>query len=138
MIVPDTSVWVDYLRAGSFPPSQRTSSSKAEDLDSLIRQEQILTCGPVVAEVLAGARGGQRDELAKQLGAQPWIDISRADWLKIGHIAAKLQETGQTTPLVDIQIAVCAAHAKAELWTLDHDFERIAGALDGLRLRVFD
>jgi predicted nucleic acid-binding protein len=92
----------------------------------------------VVAELLAGARGRQRSELAEQLGTQPWINLKHSDWLTIGHTAAKLQERGQTTPLIDVQIAVCAVIAKAELWTLDRDFERIVEALDGLRVRVFE
>jgi hypothetical protein len=33
--------------------------------------------------------------------------------------------------------AHCAVRAKAELWTLDHSFERIGEALEGLRVRVF-
>lgn len=49
-------------------------------------------------------------------------------WLTIGHTAAKLQERGQTTPLIDVEIAVCAVTAEAEPWTLDRDFERIAEA----------
>jgi predicted nucleic acid-binding protein len=138
VILPDTSLWVEYLRAGPSPPSQSENASPAADLDAPIQQEQVLTCGPVVAELLAGARGNQRNELAEQLGTQPWIDLKRTDWLTIGHTAAKLQERGQTTPLIDIQIAVCAVNAKAELWTLDRDFERITEALDGLRIRVLE
>ncbi len=137
MILPDTSVWIEYLRSGPSSPGPGGSASAAEELDPLIKHEQIVTCGPVVAELLAGARGQQRVELAEQLGAQPWVDLKRADWLTMGHVAAKLAERGQTTPLVDVQIAVCSVKAKAELWTLDHDFERIADALDGLRVRVF-
>jgi predicted nucleic acid-binding protein len=138
VILPDTSVWIDYLRAT--PSSSRTSASAspAEELDALIQEEQIVTCGPVIAELMAGARGRQRDELAQQLGAHPWIDIKHADWLAVGHAAASLQERGQMTPLIDIQIAVCAVGAKAELWTLDRDFERIAESLGDLRIRIFE
>ncbi len=138
MILPDTSVWVEYFRA--VPSSSRASvgTSPAEELDALIEHEQVVTCGPVIAELMAGARGRQRDKLAEQLGAQPWIELKRSDWLTVGHTAARLQERGQMTPLVDIQIAVCANRAKAELWTLDRDFERIAEALDGLRIQVFE
>jgi predicted nucleic acid-binding protein len=137
VILPDTSVWIDYLRA---TPSSRTglSASPAEELDTLIQDEQIVICGPIIAELMAGARGRQRDELAQQLGAHPWIDIKHADWLAVGHAAATLQERGQMTPLIDIQIAVCAISAKAELWTLDRDFERIAENLDDLRIRIFE
>jgi predicted nucleic acid-binding protein len=137
VILADTSIWVEYLRTGPPPPSEGESESPAEALDAAIQQEQVLTCGPVAAELLAGARGRQRDKLAEQLGAQPWVDLKRSDWLTIGHTAAKLRERGQMTPLIDVQIALCAVTAEGELWTLDHDFERIAGVLDGLRVRVF-
>jgi predicted nucleic acid-binding protein len=139
VILPDTSIWVEYLLATPPSPGQRKGHpSPAEALDAGIEQEQVLACGPVVAELLAGARGPQRDELSKQLGGQPWIDLKRSDWLTVGQTAAKLRERGQTTPLIDIQIAVCAVLAEAELWTLDHDFERIAESLDGLRVRMFE
>lgn len=82
--------------------------------------------------------GNSATRSAAQLGAQPWIDLKRGDWLAMGHTAAKLQERGQTVPLIDVQIAMCAVGAQAELWTLDRDFERIVEALDGLRVRVFE
>jgi predicted nucleic acid-binding protein len=141
VILADTSVWVEYLRsAPSSAPSRegRSSASPAEALDARIEQEQVMTCGPVVAELLAGARGPQRDELAVLLGAQPWIDLGHGDWLTVGQTAAELRERGHTTPLIDVQIAVCATLAEAELWTLDGDYERIAQSLDGLRVRLFD
>lgn len=138
MILPDTSVWVEYLRARPSTRRKRGGVSPAEELDRVIQQEQALTCGPIVAELLAGARGDQRDDLAEQLRAQPWIDLKRADWLTVGHVAGKLQQEGKTTPLVDVQIAVCAVNAQAELWTRDSDFERIATILDSLRVRLFE
>ncbi len=138
MILPDTSIWVDYLRAERSPPSGHKGVSPAADLEQLIQEKEILTCGPIVSELLAGARGPHRDELAEQLKSQPWIDLKRADWLTVGHAAARLQEKGETTPLVYIQIAVCAISAKAELWTRDHDFERITKAIDNLYIRLFE
>jgi predicted nucleic acid-binding protein len=137
VILPDTSVWVEYLRAERNSGAGRTPSP-ADELDGMIEREQVVTCGPVIAELLAGARGPQRDQLAEQLGAQPWVELRRSDWLTIGHTAGQLRERGQTTPLIDIQIAVCAVDADAELWTRDSDFERVAEALDGLRVRMFE
>jgi len=138
VILPDTSVWVEYLRAEPRSAEAGARVSAAEELDGKIELEQVVTCGPVIAELLAGVRGRQRDQLAEQLGAQPWTEIRRSDWLTVGHTAARLQERGQTTPLIDIQIAVCAVNADAELWTLDGDFERVAEILDGLRIRMFE
>jgi predicted nucleic acid-binding protein len=138
VILPDTSLWVEYLRDAPPAPSAGSRTSVVDQLDQMIEHEQVLTCGPVVAELMAGARGRQRDQIAEQLGAQPWIELRRSDWMTVGDAAARLRELGQTTPLVDIQIAVCALKAKAELWTLDHDFERIADALDDLQLRMLE
>ena len=137
MILADTSVWVEYLRAGPSPEGPSENHSLCDELDELISQQQILTCGPVLAELLAGARGPQREELERQLSAQPWIDLKHADWLTVGRIAAKLQRRGQTIPLLDVQIAVCAVKGEAQLWTLDRDFERIAQDLEGLNVRIF-
>lgn len=144
MTLPDTSVWVEYLRAApaAGPASERdrpgdAEISAADALDELIERDAVLTCGPVVAELLAGARGRGREELAEQMRAQPWVELSRSDWLTVGHTAARLREKGHTTPLLDVQIAVCAVTADAELWTRYGDFERIAQSLDGLRVRRF-
>jgi predicted nucleic acid-binding protein len=136
VILPDTSVWVEYLRA-SPGASPAGAAAAAAELDEAISAEHVATCGPVVAELLAGVRAAQQQELARQLAAQPFIDLRRSDWIHVGHTAALLRERGHTTPLIDVQIAVCAASADAELWTLDRDFERIAAASPELRVRVF-
>jgi predicted nucleic acid-binding protein len=131
-------VWVEYLRAESPAPRKSPRQSPVEALDASLEQEQVMMCEPVAAELLAGARGPQREALTAQLRAQPWIELRYADWLAIGEAAAELGERGQTTPLIDVQIALCAVIAEAELWTRDRDFERVAAVLDGLRLRLFE
>jgi predicted nucleic acid-binding protein len=151
MVLPDTSVWIDYLRAqgsaGAVPAGAAPAGaaeqadgvedlSPADELDLLIERQEVVTCGPVVAELVAGTRGSQRESLATQLAAQPWVDLKRSDWPIVGQTAARLRERGETVPLIDVQIAVCAVLGDAQLWTCDHDFERIARTLDGLRLRM--
>ncbi|MHB1539065.1 MAG: PIN domain-containing protein [Solirubrobacteraceae bacterium] len=133
MVLPDTSAWIEYLRAER---ERGEARSLADQLDVLIEQQQVLTCGPVAAELIAGARGAQREGLAAQLAGLPWVELKRSDWLTVGQTAAELRERGETVPLIDIQIAVCAVDGDAELWTWDGDFERVARALDGLRLRL--
>ena len=49
MVLPDTSVWVDYSRRGARGPT----ASMRELLD----RGEVATCGPVAAELLAGADG---------------------------------------------------------------------------------
>jgi predicted nucleic acid-binding protein len=155
MVLPDTSVWIEYLRAdrsaaagtetsSGGPPGQELEGretpepSVADELDSVIERQQVLTCGPVVAELLAGARGRQRESLRAQLSTQPWIDLKRSDWLTVGDVAGKLRGRGEVVPLIDLQIAVCAVNGDAELWTCDRDSQRVVAALDGLRMRLFE
>lgn len=128
MILPDTSIWVNYLRPGSEP----VTSALAAALDN----GEVLACGPVVAELVAGARPGDRPSLLTALGGLPWADLDRRAWQSVGLLAAELRDRGAILPLTDLEIAVAAHGAGATLWTADRDFERVSAVLDGLDLRI--
>lgn len=125
-LLPDTSVWIDYLR-------DRDPATVAE-LDRHLERESVLICGPVMAELLAGTVPGQRDDLWLAIGSLPWAEIDQPSWRSIGEVANDLRRTGVSVPLTDIAIAVAAAGAEAELWTNDRDFERIQEVLPELEL----
>jgi predicted nucleic acid-binding protein len=125
-VLADTSVWVQYLRRGR--------SGKAARLDDLLAQGEVVVCGPVVAELVAGTPPAHRAELIALLNALPWADLGHAEWARIGEVAARLREQGITMALTDIEIAVAAVRVRAELWTRDADFTRIATVLDSLSL----
>ena len=65
---------------------------------------------------------------------------SLAGSLDIEDVSAELRRRdrqavrsrGSTTALTDIEIAISATAADAELWSFDSDFDRIAEALPGL------
>jgi predicted nucleic acid-binding protein len=124
MVLADTSIWVDYLRRGA--------SGRHSRLDSLLADGEVVLCGPVVAELLAGVADERRDELWRLLSSLPWAELGRLQWRSVGEVASKLRARGATTALTDIEIAVAAAHAGALLWSADRDFDRIAGDLPGL------
>jgi len=126
MVLPDTSVWVDYSRCGARGPT----ASMRELLD----RGEVATCGPVAAELLAGADGEVAERIWATLSSLPWVRLSATDWREIGHLAHRLRRAGRTLPLTDLAIAVAAARGGHSLWSLDSDFERIAPALDGLEL----
>lgn len=127
-LLPDTSVWVDYLRGGASGP--------AGELDGLLERGTVLVCGPVVAELLAGAAPAQRDELWMALGSLSWAEIDRAAWRQAGEVANDLRRSGTSVPLTDVVIAVACARSEATLWTNDRDFQRIREALPQLELRL--
>lgn len=125
-VLADTSVWVDYLRRGRTGRSAR--------LDDLLARGEVVLCGPVVAELVAGTAATRRAELIALLRSLPWADLRQPQWVQVGELAARLRDHGSTTALTNIEIAVAAVAADAELWTWDGDFARIAKVLDSLSL----
>jgi predicted nucleic acid-binding protein len=125
-VLPDTSVWVDYLR-GRDP-------AVVAALDSYLDRESVLICGPVVAELLAGTAPSQLEELWLAVGSLPWADLDRAGWREVGRVAGHLRRSGVSVAFTDVTIAVATVRSDADLWTRDRDFERIHQALPALRL----
>jgi Predicted nucleic acid-binding protein, contains PIN domain len=128
VVLPDTSIWVAFLRAGS--------SELTNELERLLDRNEVVVCGPVLAELIAGARAPDRPALLSTLGALPWADLGRREWQSVGLLAAELRGSGQVLPLTDVEIAVAAQAASAVLWTADRDFDRLRELVDGLQLRL--
>jgi predicted nucleic acid-binding protein len=126
-LVADTSVWVEYLRRGA--------RGWAAELDELLQRGEVLMCGPVLAELLAGLPSDRRSAFWVRWQALPWAELERSSWLRAGALAGDLRRRGATVPLTDIVIAVAAARAGAALWSADADFERLTGVMDDLTLR---
>jgi predicted nucleic acid-binding protein len=126
VVLPDTSVWVDFARRGS--------AGQAAGLRDLLDGGEISTCGPVAAELLAGAEGDVAERISATLASLPWADLSPAAWRDAGVAARRLRKTGQTVPLTDLAIAVAAARAGHVLWSFDADFRRIQPVIDDLVL----
>jgi predicted nucleic acid-binding protein len=125
-VLADTSIWVDYFR-GSEPA--------ATELDRLLAEEELVVCGPILAELVAGVAPAQREELWLALASLPFVELGRDAWARAGELANGLRSRGARVPLLDLLIAVAAVRAEAFLWTRDGDFERISEVLPDLRLR---
>jgi predicted nucleic acid-binding protein len=125
ILLRDTSGWVSFLREGS--------RGRAAALDGLLAAQEVVACGPVAAEILAGARAVQRSELWTLLSSLPWADLGRRQWHQVGEVAARLRAGGATVALTDVAIGVAAVAAAAQLWSWDRDFDRVAAVLPELR-----
>lgn len=126
MVLADTSVWVDFSRRGA--------RGDAAGLRALLDAGEVATCGPVTAELLAGAEGEVEERIWATLASLPWADLTPAGWRRAGAVARRLRRDGKGVPLTDLAIAVAAAEAGHSLWSFDADFARIAPVLDGLEL----
>ncbi|MDA8039154.1 MAG: PIN domain-containing protein [Actinomycetota bacterium] len=124
-VLADTSVWVEYLRRGKGSASAR--------LDDLLVAGEVLVCGPVVAELLAGAKSADRGRLWLLMTGLPWADLGSVQWQSVGETAARLRQRGETVALTDVEIAIAAIDSSARLWTRDSDFKRVRGVLPALQ-----
>lgn len=126
MILPDTSIWIDYSRRGS--------EGRAAVLGELLDAGEVATCGPVVAEILAGAEGEVEERMWMTLSSLPWAELDSESWRLAGTTARELRAAGQTVALTDLVIAVASSRGSHALWSLDVDFERIRSVLPALEL----
>jgi hypothetical protein len=125
VILPDTSIWIDAFR-GREPA--------ASTLDRLLGEGEILACGPILAELLAGTPRERRDELWLAVGSLPLAEVDYGAWGEAGERSYDLRGQGLSIPLMDVLIAVVSVRAGARLWTRDEDFDRIARAFPALEL----
>ena len=93
-LLPDTSVWVDYLRGRDV--------ATVEVLDGHLERESVLICGPVMAELLAGTAPQQRDDLWLAIGSLPWAAIDQPAWRSIGQVANDLRRAGVSVPELEL------------------------------------
>jgi predicted nucleic acid-binding protein len=128
MVLPDTSVWVDFSRRGA--------RGRASELRDLLDAGEVATCGPVVAELLAGAGENVEARMWQTLSSLPWVELTPGAWREVAAAAHQLRKAGRALPLTDLTIAVAAARGDHVLWTFDADFERIRTAVGGLRLHA--
>lgn len=89
-VLPDTSVWVEYLRLGD--------RGRAADLGGLLDERRVLACGPVVAEVLAGTRPPDQEPLGSLLAGLVWAELDHAAWRRVGQVAGGLRRAGRGFP----------------------------------------
>ena len=123
-VLPDTSIWIDYFRG----------REDAAGLDRLLQEETVVSCGPVVAELLAGAAPAQRSALWLAIGSLELVELDVTAWREAGEHARALREHGVTVPLLDLLVAVAAIRGGAVLWTRDADFDPISQLLPRLAL----
>ncbi|MGH2860992.1 MAG: PIN domain-containing protein [Solirubrobacteraceae bacterium] len=123
-VLADTSIWVEYLRRG------RSFQAR---LDDLLVAGEVVACGPVVAERLAGAKSPARGRLWLLLTGLPWAELGPVQWQSIGETSARLGERGESVALTDVEIAVAAVDSSSRLWTRDSDLKQVRAVLPALQ-----
>lgn len=120
-LLVDSSVWVEFFRGNPRVVAR---------LDAALEADRVAVCGPVLAEVLSGAR--TRAEFERLRSAFEGVDVLPEppdSWPRIAEARFALARRGTQAALVDLLIALTAAEARHTLLTRDTDFARIASAL---------
>lgn len=130
MVLVDTSVWVDFLRARSDPPWR-------DHLAGLLRRDEVSIVAPVAAELLYGVRGERERRVVLELaGAVRHAPLDASTWLAAGDLGRSWRERGRTLSLVDALLVVVARRDGTPLWSLDGDFDALEQAGEVVRYRA--
>jgi len=119
VVLVDTSVWIEFFRRGAH-----------FDLESIVEFDEIVTCLPIVQEVLQGFRDEQAFRIAAQSMWQLPVVESPLD-ASIFDNAIRLYRTARRTGLpirssVDCLIGACALRHDLTILHRDRDFELLA------------
>ena len=130
MVLVDTSVWIEIFRKPA-----KFSLEAAVDFD------EIVTCLPVVHEVLQGFHDDGAYVLARDaMLALPTVEspLRREIFLEATELYRRARRTGRTVRSgVDCLIAACAIRNSLSVLHRDRDFESLA-AVSGLEVRSIE
>ena len=116
-IIADTCIWIEYFR-GKGPVS--------ETLLGLIQGGEIRITGPVVYELLQGAKTKKDADLIKEITrALPRLAVTHETWLLAGDLFLDLRKKGVTLPPSDVLLSATAIESNCSLFTIDPHFNRI-------------
>ncbi len=123
-VLVDTSAWVDFLNG--YPSKERAA------LASLIgSDDEICTCGVIVAEVFQGLKQDKgRKELERLFRKLVFLEPGRVDpYLRAADVYRSLRGRGHTVrSTIDCLIAVLAEEAGCYVLARDRDLTAILGS----------
>ena len=114
-ILADTCIWIEYFRG---------KSPFSEELRRLIQKGVLVITGPVVFELLQGAKNKKDMELIKEVTrGLPLLDVTHEIWLSAGDLYFDLRRKGITIPPSDVLLAAIAIDNNLALFTIDNHFD---------------
>lgn len=82
---------------------------------------------PVRLELLLGARKADLGRLRRLFAALPALTPAAGTWTRLDGWIDRTVAAGQHFGFGDLLIGALAADSDAEVWSLDQDFDRLAG-----------
>jgi predicted nucleic acid-binding protein len=123
-VLVDTSAWVDFLNGYESP-------ARVALAELLRGDDDVCTCGIVVAEVFQGLRRASgRDGIARLFRELTYLEPSGIDaYLRAAEVYRQLRQRGRTIrSTIDCLIAVIAEEAGCRLLARDRDLQVIVSS----------
>ena len=118
-ILIDTCAWIDFFRS--------KKGVLGDSVAHAIECDQALLCGPVLTELLQGAKGRkEKRQLDLLISGVEVLDTVKDDWVKAGLCLQGLREKGITLPITDALIATIAIRNSVSILTIDKHFEYLS------------
>ena len=118
-VLLDTSVWIDALRG--------KASKIVATTQELLKDDRVLTCGPVIFEIKRGLRPEKRKKILPLFDALIRLSVDETLWDAAGDLDASLRGKGITIPPMDVIIAQICLYYKVCLFTMDEHFRSVPG-----------
>ena len=126
MVLVDSSIWIECARRDG-------REDYKVGLQGLVAVDEALICGPILMEVLAGARVEDRPRLAEGLAFIPQREIDDGAWDFALHCAWRLRDHGRFIPWSDILIGSLSLQWGCRVYAADHHFDVMREVI-GVRL----
>jgi hypothetical protein len=119
MILIDTSAWIEFFRrSGDAAVKSRVAG--------LVETGDAAFCGPILYELILGARPAETHWVWKALGFCGFLELSAAAWELGASLEKGMRQNGITVPRDDILVAAAALHHGVPIYCCDKHFQIIA------------
>lgn len=119
MILADTSVWIEFLRA-----KEPIFSQLGEQLE----QRNVFGLECIFGELLQGAKGKRERKVIQDY----WSNLPKIEeaglWLKAGHFSSQKKLFARGVGLIDAFIIAASRKHRAPVWTLDKKLKAVLKA----------
>lgn len=119
MVLVDASAWIEYLRSGEGPLSDR--------LEKLLEENRAALCGIAIAEVRQGLRPHEERDVLDLFDTLPYLETTREDYDAAGALLAGLRRGGVTLPVMDGLMAQLALRHEVALLENDKHYSSVEG-----------
>ena len=116
----DTNGWICFFAKKGYEDYKRT-------IATLLDEDRAATCGPILIELVQGARDQKEKEMIQQyFQGLHWLSVHDHHWHGAADLAYELRRKEITPSAIDALIATLAVDYQCTLLHRDSDFERIS------------